>query len=92
VADRDFSHQNRNQLGLRAKFEMQVEQQDQADNNPNVDNKVNATANANQGREPGCMGRQPHEIQARGCGQQGEDCDHWRTPIFGPGVDHHICE
>src|SRR5579872_4094791 len=87
VGQRDFPHQGRNQLRLRAQLEMEIEQQDEADHYPSINNEIDAAANANQSGEPSRMRRQPDKVKSRGRNEHRQDGNKRSAPVFAPGID-----
>ena len=51
VGDRDLPRQHGDQLGLGAQLQMQIQKNDQADADPDVEDKVDAAADPDQLRE-----------------------------------------
>jgi hypothetical protein len=65
---------------------MEVEKHGQADDQPDVKDEINATADSHKRREPTRVRRQPNEIKAGGGHQHGHGSDQRRAPVFSPGV------
>ena len=66
---------------------MKVKQQDKTDHDPNINNEIDSTANADQGREPGRMTWQLHKIKSCRRYKDRHDGDDGSPPILGPGID-----
>jgi hypothetical protein len=65
---------------------MQVEQNKNADCDPDVDEEVGATADADDFREPGCVRGSPHKVEPSGSGDGARKAYHGRPAILGAGV------
>src|SRR3954466_13693224 len=59
---------------------MQAEKQDEADTDPNVENKVNAPSDTDPLRQLCAVAGNPNEVQSRRCHDYGEEGDCGRSP------------
>jgi hypothetical protein len=84
VGDRELSRQDRDDLHLRPQLEMNVQEDDQADHNPEVEDEVDAAADADQSSQPRRMVGNPHEIEPGDRREDGQDPDNRRASVFGP--------
>src|SRR5262249_848176 len=64
IGDGDLARQERDQLQLGAQLEMQVEQHDQADHHPHIEDEIDAAADADEFGEARRVRRKPHEVES----------------------------
>ena len=79
VGDGDLPRQRRYQLHLRAQLQMQVQHHHQTDDHPDIENEIDAAADADQACQPRRVRRQPDKVQARGRDGHRHQADRWRA-------------
>jgi len=71
---------------------MQVEQHDEADHHPHVQDQIDAAADPDQRRQAACLRGKPHEIKPGQRGEHGHQPDHGCPAILTPSIKQNAAE
>src|SRR5882762_541452 len=71
---------------------MQIQQNDEADAGPHVENKVGAPANSDELRHARGMRRKPDEVEADEAYRARQNRHDWRSPILRPRIEEDDAE
>ena len=92
LQERDLTGQSGDQLHLQPELEMEVEEDKQTDDDPYVDDQIDAAADPDEPRQKGGVLWEPDEIKPPRRSEHGRQPDNRRARVLGPGVEQNNCQ
>src|SRR5687767_4096 len=86
MRDCELPRQHCDQLHLRPQLQVEVEQNENADDDPDINEEIDAAADADDLGKVGCMGGSPHEIKSSRRGNRTQEADDRRAAVLDPGI------